>query len=132
MVDARQQAHQRRLAAPLGPTSAMRSPRSTSRSTRSARPVSPYARCTSLQLEHDAAGLGRVGELEADLLARRRDLDALDLVELLDAALHLARLGGLVAEAVMKASAFSISSVWRRCASRSRSMCAACSTTYFE
>ena len=57
---------------------------------------SPHA----LQLEEDAAGPGRVGELETDLLALGRDLDQLDLVEHLDAALDLAGLGGLVAELV--------------------------------
>jgi len=66
----------------------MRSPRSTIRSE------------DALQLEHDAAGARRLWKLEADALALGRDLDALDLVELLDAALHLARLGRLVAEAV--------------------------------
>ena len=49
----------------------------------------------ALQLQYHAARLGRVGELEADLLAHGRDLDPLDLVQHLDAALDLARLGGL-------------------------------------
>ena len=53
-----------------------------------------------LQLEHHAAALGRGGELEVDALALGRHLEALDLLEHLDAALHLRRLGRLVAEAV--------------------------------
>ena len=53
-----------------------------------------------LELGHDAsAGLGlRKGEVNGLLV--RRDLDPLDLVEFLDAALHLLGLGGLLAEAV--------------------------------
>ena len=51
-------------------------------------------------LGHDAAaGLG-LRERKVDGLFFRRNLDALDLFQFLDAALHLLGLGGLVAEAV--------------------------------
>ena len=42
----------------------------------------------------------RLREREVNGLLFRRNLDALDLFQFLDAALHLLRLGGLVAEAV--------------------------------
>src|SRR5579864_5380025 len=52
------------------------------------------------ELGHDAAaGLG-LGKRKVDGLFFRRNLDALDLFQFLDAALHLLGLGGLVAEAV--------------------------------
>jgi hypothetical protein len=41
------------------------------------------------EIEHDAAALGRRRELEVDALAFGRHLDAFDLLEHLDAALHL-------------------------------------------
>ena len=88
------------LPAPFGPTRAMRSPRSTMRSTEPEHDLVPEGLADALELQDHPARLGRVGELEADLLALGRDLDALDLVELLDPALHLPGLGGLVAEAV--------------------------------
>jgi len=54
----------------------------------------------SLELGHDAAaGLG-LGEREVNRFFFRRNFDPLDLFQLLDAALHLLGLGGLVAEAV--------------------------------
>ena len=40
------------------------------------------------------------GKREVDCLLFRRNLDSLDLLQFLDAALHLLGLGGLVAEAV--------------------------------
>ena len=53
-----------------------------------------------LELGHDAAaGLG-LRETEVDGLLFGRNLDALDPLQFLDAALHLLGLGGLVAEAV--------------------------------
>ena len=52
-----------------------------------------------LELRHDAAaGLG-LRKTEVDGLLFGRDLDALDALQFLDAALHLLGLGGLVAEA---------------------------------
>ena len=54
----------------------------------------------ALELGHDAAaGLG-LRERKVDRLFFRRNLDALDLLQFLDAALHLLGLGGLIAEAV--------------------------------
>ena len=50
-------------------------------------------------LHHRAAGRLWLGKGEVDRLLLDRDLDALDLLQLLDAALHLLGLGGLVAKA---------------------------------
>ena len=54
----------------------------------------------ALQLEHHAAALHRGGELEVNALALGRHFEPLDLLEHLDAALHLRGLGRLVAEAI--------------------------------
>ena len=54
----------------------------------------------ALGFHHHAAGGRRLRELEVDDRLFFRNLDALDLFELLDAPLHLLGLGGLVAEAV--------------------------------
>ena len=51
-------------------------------------------------LDYGTAGGGRLREGEVNDRLFLRQLDALDLVEFLDAALHLLRLGGLIAEAV--------------------------------
>ena len=53
-----------------------------------------------LQLEHRAAALGAGREVEVDLLALGRHLDRHHLLEHLDPALHLRRLGRLVAEPI--------------------------------
>ena len=53
-----------------------------------------------LKLGHDAAARLGLGKRKMDGLLFGRQLDALDLVELLDPALHLLGFGGLVAEAV--------------------------------
>ena len=89
------------LPAPLWPTSAMRSPRSMcSVDIARGRPLArrpcarPSARSTMRPL------FGAAGKLEVDALALGRNLDALDLLEHLDAALHLRGLGRLVAEAI--------------------------------
>ena len=54
----------------------------------------------ALQLEHHAPALRRRRKLEVNALALGRHFEALDLLEHLDAALHLRRFGRLVAEAV--------------------------------
>ena len=77
----------------------MRSPRSMCRLTSSRTTLAPYALRPCLNLEHGAAALGGGGELKADALALGRHVDALDLLEHLDAALHLRRLRRLIAEA---------------------------------
>jgi hypothetical protein len=53
-----------------------------------------------LELGHDAAARLGLREAEVDGLLFGRNLDPLDLLQFLDAALHLLGLGGLVAEAV--------------------------------
>jgi len=60
----------------------------------------------ALELDHDAAGLGRIREVEVDLLPLGWDLDDLDLVQGLDPALDLPGLGGLVAELVDERAGF--------------------------
>ncbi len=52
-----------------------------------------------LELRHDAAARLRLRKAEVDGLLLGRDLDALDALQLLDAALHLLGLGGLITEA---------------------------------
>ena len=88
------------LPTPLGPTSAMRSPRSMCRLRSSKTTRSPYAlrTCFSSSTVRPLLRAGR--EVEVDLLALGRHLDRHDLLEHLDAALHLRRLRRLVAEAV--------------------------------
>ena len=53
-----------------------------------------------LALRHDASARLGLGKAEVDALLFGRDLDPLDLLQFLDAALYLLRLGRLVAEAV--------------------------------
>ena len=60
----------------------------------------PVALRHVLELGHDAPAGLRLRELEVDGLLFRRNLDALDLVEFLDARLHLLGLGRLRAKAV--------------------------------
>ena len=88
------------LPAPLTPTSAMRSPRSMMKSTLAKTVLLAVALRDTLELRDNAAArLGlRKGEVNRLLLGRQ--LDALDLLEFLDPALHLLGLGRLVAEAV--------------------------------
>ena len=83
-----------------GPTSAMRSPRSMCRLRSSNTTSVAVGLARVLQLEHRPAALGARGEVEVDLLALGRHLDRHDLLEHLDPALHLRRLGRLVAEPV--------------------------------
>ena len=88
------------LPAPFGPTRAIRSPRSTIRSRWPRTTFGAVGLAHALELEHHPARARGLRELEVDLLPLGRDLDPLDLVELLDPALDLLGLGGLVAEAV--------------------------------
>ncbi len=88
------------LPAPLGPTSAMRSPRSTCRSSVAEDDQVAVGLPYVLQLEHRAAALGAGGKREVDPLALGRHLDRHHLVEQLDPALHLRGLRRLIAEPV--------------------------------
>ena len=82
------------LPAPLTPTRAMRSPRSMVKSTLREYVLRAIALGDAFELGHDAAaGLG-LRKIEVDGLFFRRNLDALDFFEFLDAALHLLGLGG--------------------------------------
>src|SRR5277367_933526 len=60
----------------------------------------PIALGNIAQIRNHAAARLRLRKFEMDRLFFRRNLDALDSLQLLDATLHLFRLGGLVAEAI--------------------------------
>jgi hypothetical protein len=88
------------LPAPFTPTSAMRSPRSMVKFASLKYVLRAVAFRHIFEFGHDAtAGLG-LRKREVDGLLVGRNLDALDLVELLDAALHLLGLGRLRAKAI--------------------------------
>ena len=86
--------------APLMPTSATRSPRSITKRCAREHVFLPIALRNVAELGNDAAAGLRLRETEVDGLFVRRNFDALDLLQFLDAALHLFGFGRLIAEAV--------------------------------
>ncbi len=88
------------LPAPLTPTSATRSPRSMVKLHPAEHLLGAVALGEPVSLHHHAPRGRRLGKLEVDRRLFFGNLDALDLFQLLNAALHLLGLGGLGAEAV--------------------------------
>ena len=88
------------LPVPFGPTSAMRSPRSTCRVAERNTTLSPYALRACFSSKTIRPLFAAVGKREVHALALGRHLDGDDLLEHLDPALHLRGLRRLVAEPV--------------------------------
>ncbi len=86
--------------APFTPTSAIRSPRSMMKFDAAENELLAVAFRHVLKLGHDAAARLGLRKREVDGLLFVGQLDALDLFQFFDAALHLLGLGGLIAEAV--------------------------------
>ena len=88
------------LPAPFTPTSATRSPRSMVKRTFAEHLLRAVALGKPLGLHNHAPRGRRLGKLEVNDRLFFGNLDALDLFEFLDAALHLLRFGSLGAEAI--------------------------------